>query len=235
MKHFFKTSLSISLLPIALIACSSNPPSRSVPESKRIYIPQEEILVKRYIPRKEVPASYYSWIAQNDHLSQVTLYENYLKRHDVNNVVPMFELLRSARDWQKCGRSEYAVPHREVWQNQIETLRVIKYLVASKILTDYTITSVYRDSALNKCAGGASASRHVFNSAIDFRIGPAIPNAEDYVFIESTKFKLCEFWKQYGQDFNMGLGMYSSGQIHIDTQGYRTWGPSHSKDSSMCL
>ena len=56
----------------------------------------------------------------------------------------------------------------------------------------------------------------------------------DYSYIENTKFKLCQFWVQHGQSLNMGLGMYASGQIHIDTQGYRTWGPDHSRNSSMC-
>jgi len=32
----------------------------------------------------------------------------------------------------------------------------------------------------------------------------------------------------------MGLGLYASGQIHIDTQGYRTWGPDLTRNSSMC-
>jgi hypothetical protein len=31
-----------------------------------------------------------------------------------------------------------------------------------------------------------------------------------------------------------GYWFYASGQIHIDTQGYRTWGPDHSRNSSMC-
>ena len=86
-----------------------------------------------------------------------------------------FELLRSARDWQKCGRSEYAVPNRELWGNSLSTLRVFKYLVAAKVLTDFEVTSVYRDLPLNECAGGASSSKHLFNSAIDFRIGPEFP------------------------------------------------------------
>jgi hypothetical protein len=61
-----------------------------------------------------------------------------------------------------------------------------------------------------------------------------VPQAEDYAFIENSKFKLWQFWVQYGQSLNMGLGLYASGQIHIDTQGYRTWGPDHSRHSSMC-
>ena len=106
--------------------------------------------------------------------------------------------------------------------------------MAAKVLTDFEVTSVYRDLTLNQCAGGASSSRHLFNSAIDFRIGPEYPQPEDYAFIENTKFKLCQFWEQHGQSLNMGLGLYASGQIHIDTQGYRTWGPDLSRYSSMC-
>ena len=123
---------------------------------------------------------------------------------------------------------------RELWSNQVPTLRVFKYLVAANVLTDFEVTSVYRDLPLNQCAGGANSSRHLFNSAIDFRIGPEYPQAQDYAAIENTKFKLCQFWLQHGQSLNMGLGLYASGQIHIDTQGYRTWGPDLSRRSSMC-
>src|SRR5690606_36411782 len=140
----------------------------------------------------------------------------------------------TARDWAKCGRSQYMIPSRELWANQVPTLRVFKYLVAANVLTDFEVTSVYRDLPLNQCAGGANSSRHLYNSAIDFRIGPEYPQAQDYSYIENTKFKLCQFWAQHGQSLNMGLGMYAFGQIHIDTQGYRTWGPSLGRNSSMC-
>ncbi len=72
---------------------------------------------------------------------------------------------------------QYMIPNRELWNNQIATLRVFKYLVAAKVLTDFEVTSVYRDLPLNQCAGGANSSRHLFNSAIDFRIGPEVPQA----------------------------------------------------------
>ena len=80
----------------------------------------------------------------------------------------------------------------------------------------------------------ANSSKHLFNSAIDFRIGPEVPQPQDYAYIEQTKFKLCQFWIQHGQSLDLGIGLYSSGQIHIDTQGYRTWGPDLTRNSSMC-
>ncbi|QIO05673.1 D-Ala-D-Ala carboxypeptidase family metallohydrolase [Acinetobacter shaoyimingii] len=237
MKALLKGIFSISAISFLMVACTSSPQkTRTIqtPTGQRIYIPQERIIIERPITPKVVPNSYRYWIMQSNNQSLVREYEEYLESKGVGNIIPSFELMKTARDWQKCGREEYMVPNREVWANQVPTLRVFKYLVAAKVLTDFEVTSVYRDLSLNQCAGGANSSRHLFNSAVDFRIGPQYPKPSDYAFIENTKFKLCEFWKTHGQSLDMGLGLYSSGQIHIDTQGYRTWGPDHSRYSSMC-
>lgn len=235
MKHLIKAALAVAIVPFVVIGCSSSPQKgMTTADGKRIYIPREKIIIERPIPPKVIPNSYHHWSSVSYNLGLARDYDQFLQRNQVGNIIPMHELLRTARDWQKCGRSEYMVPTRELWNNQIPTLRVFKYLVAAKVLTDFEVTSVYRDLPLNKCAGGANSSRHLFNSAIDFRIGPQYPRAEDYAFIEATKFKLCQFWSQHGQSFNMGLGLYASGQIHIDTQGFRTWGPDLSRRSSMC-
>jgi hypothetical protein len=235
MKHFVKAALAVAIVPFIIIGCSSSPKTgTTTKDGTRIYIPREKIIVDRPIPPKVIPNSYHNWSSVSYNLSLAREYDHFLQRNQVGNIIPMHELLRTARDWEKCGRSEYMVPSRELWNNQIPTLRVFKYLVAAKVLTDFEVTSVYRDLPLNKCAGGANSSRHLFNSAIDFRIGPQYPRAEDYAFIEASKFKLCQFWSQHGQSFNMGLGLYASGQIHIDTQGFRTWGPDLSRHSSMC-
>lgn len=238
MKPFFKALLTFSIAPLIVIGCTSptpTPPTLKTPDGKIIDLPSDtSAFSSRPAPIKTSPYTYNHWIAVVENLRTAQEYEQFLTQKGVGNIIPSFELLRTARDWQRCGRSQYMVPNRELWNNQVATLTVFKYLVASKILTDFEVTSVYRDYPLNKCAGGANSSRHLFNSAIDFRIGPQYPTAEDYAYIEHTKFRLCQFWAQYGQSFNMGLGLYSSGQIHIDTQGYRTWGPDLSRYSSPC-
>lgn len=71
------------------------------------------------------------------------------------------------------------------------------------MINDFEVTSVYRALALNRCAGGADASRHVFNAALDFRIGPEQPSDLDQFNIQQTKTKLCQFWATKGQAFNM--------------------------------
>ncbi|SPL72369.1 D-Ala-D-Ala carboxypeptidase family metallohydrolase [Acinetobacter stercoris] len=236
MKYILKGLLAVSIVPMMMIGCTSSPQKTQTQKSSghRIYIPQEKVIVERPIPPKVTPNSYLAWLSQPNNQAQTREYEHFLEQNGVGHVIPSFELFRTARDWEKCGRDQYMVPNRELWRNQIPTLRIFKYLIAAKILTDFEITSVYRDLPLNQCAGGAGSSRHLFNSAMDFRIGPATPSPEDYAFIENTKFKLCQFWAQHGQSLNMGLGLYASGQIHIDTQGFRTWGPDHSRNSSMC-
>ena len=227
--------LSFCIIPVVMIGCVSSPTKVNQNNNlgKRIQIPQEQVNIQRPVIKVE-PASYRQWLAQGENYARVREYEQFLMRNNVAHIIPSFELLRTARDWQKCGRSEYMVPNRELWGNSLSTLRVFKTLIAAKVLTDFEITSVYRDLPLNQCAGGASSSRHLFNSAIDFRIGPEYPQPQDYAFIEQTKFKLCQFWAQNGQNLDLGIGLYSSGQIHIDTQGYRTWGPDLTRNSSMC-
>lgn len=237
MKQSLKGLFSIGVITLMMVGCTSSPKKgQTVVTSTghRIYIPQEKITIDHPAKPKVMPASYRNWIMQENNQSRVRDYERYLEKNGVGNIIPSFELLRSARDWQKCGRSEYMIPSSEIWSNQLPTLKVFKYLVATKVLTDFEVTSVYRDLPLNQCAGGAGSSRHLFNSAIDFRIGAEFPQAEDYATIQNQKFKLCQFWINHGQSLNMGLGLYASGQIHIDTQGYRTWGPDLTRNSSLC-
>ncbi|MEB3752798.1 D-Ala-D-Ala carboxypeptidase family metallohydrolase [Acinetobacter sp. MD2(2019)] len=234
----YKSLIFTSVTTVFLASCTTTTTQQAghnySQTGTRIEIPQEKVSTQRPIPQKVVPESYVQWLSVGDHRQRVYEYEQFLAKNNVGSIIPSFELLRTARDWQKCGVDEYAVPNRELWNNQIATLRVFKYLIATKVLTDFEVTSVYRDLPTNRCAGGATSSRHLFNSAIDFRIGPQYPKGSDFSFIDDTKYKICQFWYQYGQSLNMGVGLYASGQIHIDTQGYRTWGPNLSHASSMC-
>ena len=180
-------------------------------------------------------ASYQNWLSQPFNKNQVHRYQSFLKNQDLQNVVPEFELFQTARDWQNCHASEYEIPPQEIWNNIVPTLNILKELINDNVIDDFTVTSVYRNSALNRCAKGADSSRHVFNAALDFRIGPEQPIPEELTTIQQTKINLCQFWVKNGDRLNMGLGVYASGQIHIDSAGYRTWGPDHKSTSSPCI
>ena len=186
-------------------------------------------------PQKIIPKAYLDWLVRSPNQQDVKAYKSFLWQHHLDNITPDFELFQTARDWQKCNAQEFEIPPREVWTNIIPTLQILKQLVDHKILDDFTVTSVYRNFNLNRCAGGADSSRHVFNAALDFRIGSAHPLADEQVIIQQTKNKLCHFWQEQGMNLQMGLGVYASGKIHIDSAGYRTWGVDHHSTSSRCL
>lgn len=138
-------------------------------------------------------------------------------------VVPIHQLLRSASDWQLCHAAPFAVPPHGNWPAVRSTLALLQTLRRQKVVPEFEVVSAYRDPLLNRCAGGARDSAHTRAFAVDVLLPPwADPNP------------LCRFWQQQGQAWNMGLGRYPSGRIHIDTAGYRTWDGDGSATSSFC-
>ncbi|MER2298103.1 MAG: D-Ala-D-Ala carboxypeptidase family metallohydrolase [Pseudomonas sp.] len=138
-------------------------------------------------------------------------------------IVPIHQLLRSASDWKLCRASPFAVPPVSNWPAVRSTLSLLQALGDQKVLGPFEVVSAYRDPGLNRCAGGAVGSAHTRAFAVDVLLPAwADPNP------------LCRFWQQHGQAWNMGLGRYPSGRIHIDTAGYRTWGGDGSAGSSFC-
>lgn len=185
--------------------------------------------------QKQTPDAYRVWLNKSTNQQQAIAYTSFLKGKGLAGYIPDHEFFQSARDWEQCGAAEFEIPPTEIWSNIVPTLQIMKLLIDDKAVNDFTVTSVYRNFSLNRCAKGADTSRHVFNTAIDFRIGSEVPNTLEAIEIVETKKRLCTFWQEKGAALNMGLGVYSSGQIHIDSAGYRTWGPDHRSKSSPCL
>jgi hypothetical protein len=154
----------------------------------------------------------------------VPAFEEDLRLHGLDSVVPLHELLRSASSWEECGGSPYAVPPMAQWPFVRSTLLLVRELRTKGVLGEFEIHSAYRDEELNRCAGGAKGSAHLRAFAIDLT-----PREDD-----GAGLRLCDFWRQDGASWNMGLSRYPSGRIHIDTNGYRTWGQDHSSRTSFC-
>lgn len=117
------------------------------------------------------------------------------------------------------------MPPKALWPNIVPTLLAVKKLKADGVLINPVAASVYRDPALNLCAGGSLKSKHLQLNAIDFDIdaGP-----------ESLGI-LCKAWRTQGAALNLGLGFYSPTRIHLDTLGYRSWGTDYTHKTSLCL
>lgn len=194
--------------------------------------PQQQGILKQ---EKNLPPAYLKWLSEPTNAESVQAYQRFLKQQGISAYVPNFEFLQTARDWQQCDASEFEVPPQELWGNIVPTLKILNRLVDEKILTQFSVTSVYRNFKLNQCAKGAPSSKHIFNAALDFRIGDENPDLNQQLMIQERKAKLCQFWLDSGEELHMGLGVYASGQIHIDSAGFRTWGADHRYSSSPCI
>lgn len=175
-----------------------------------------------------------SWLNSNSwRAQQVSSYQQYLSsRLGAQNVPPLSQLLTTARSWEKCGYEPYQLPPQELWANMVPTLRLYSDLKSQGILPASTeIRSVYRSPSLNACAGGATGSKHMTAGAMDIWV-PEYNN--DVWGINRLQDSLCQFWQYQGNSHNFGLGLYPTGSIHLDTQGYRKWGFQNASSSSAC-
>ena len=174
------------------------------------------------------------WLNSNSYrASQVASYQRYLNaRVGARNVPPLSQLLTTARSWDKCGYEPYQLPPQELWANIVPTLQLYSQLKSQGVLpASSEIRSVYRSPGLNACAGGAGSSKHMTAGAIDIWV----PEYETSPWqLSKMQDSLCEFWQYQGKAHNFGLGLYSTGAIHLDTDGYRKWGFNHASSSSAC-
>ena len=172
--------------------------------------------------------------AQNDdyfahwskkHRTDIIAYQHFLDRNGVGQVIPMPQLLKSARDWKKCRAEPFTMPPRVLWPHLVPTLQAVRQFKADGILVNPVAASVYRDPVLNACAGGSPGSKHMQLSAIDFDI-----EADG-----DSLNTLCNAWRTLGPELKLGLGFYTPTRIHLDTLGYRSWGSDHTRKTSLCL
>jgi hypothetical protein len=169
-------------------------------------------------------ARYMRWY--RSHATSVIAYQQFLEAQGVGGVVPMPQLLRTVRDWRKCG-SEFAVPPARAWPAIVPTLRLLAELrrdghLAGKV----RVASAWRSAEMNACAGGAPRSKHLGNGAIDLDWDAPADGLE----------RLCAAWGgDTGGKHAWGLGFYTRKRIHLDTYGYRTWGHDYRSRTSLCV
>jgi hypothetical protein len=170
-----------------------------------------------YITVGQDEPGYRNWyIAAPWHASAVKSFNDYLVTYGVGGIVPTWQLLRTASDWQKCGAQPFEVPPSEDWPNVVQTLRYIRDRVIPTVGPVEPV-SVYRNPMLNQCAGGAPGSAHRFMEAVD--MVPLRPITRDVLIRQ-----LCATHAQSGEGYGVGLGFYVGLRFHVDSRKFRTWG-----------
>jgi len=169
-----------------------------------------------YITAGQDEPGYRSWyVAAPWRAAQVKQFNDYLRGADVGGIVPTWQLLRTATSWKDCGQQPFEIPPTSEWPHMVQTLRYIRDYVVPAVGPVEPV-SVYRNPALNACAGGAPESAHKLDSAVD--LVPLKPI--DRITLMRT---LCAGHSEHGAPYNAGLGFYAYLRFHIDSTKYRRW------------
>ena len=180
-----------------------------------------------YVTAGQDEPGYRAWVAADPARPvYVKAFNTYLVHYGVGGVVPTWQLLRTASDWHKCGGAPFEVPPTAAWPNIVAALRYIGAFVEPRI-GEVEVVSVYRNPALNACAGGAPTSVHQTMGAID--MVPLSP-----VTREALMTRLCSLHRASGERFWIGLGLYKGLRFHIDARRYREWGMAGARGGFGC-
>jgi len=182
------------------------------------------LLLQGCLFRKPTDAERFA-VWERKHRADIVEYQAFLDEKKVGDIVPIAQLLKSARDWKKCKAEPFTMPPRELWPNIVPTLQAVKKFKSEGVLVNPVAASVYRAPDLNVCAGGSPGSKHLRLNAIDFDIDASPASLET----------LCNAWKTSGPELNLGLGFYTPTRIHLDTMGFRSWGTDYTYKTSPCL
>ena len=244
MKRFLPLALLASVAPAAvhrapLVAVAPQPPVRiaqavapaPVLPRLRAEPPVAVAPSPEPIPRAiagQDKAAYDNLLAREPAMrAQVGGFEAFLRNERLLGVLPTWQLTRTASDYEKCDGPNFEVAPIEEWPHIADTLRFIKRHV-EPVIGDVEAKSGYRNPELNSCAGGAKESAHRRFFALD--LVPARPIARTGL-IRS----ICAIHDFRGRGYDIGLGFYDGLRFHLDSKGYRRWGPNGKGATSPCV
>ncbi|HYD36955.1 MAG TPA: hypothetical protein VEA60_05045 [Allosphingosinicella sp.] len=179
-------------------------------------------------PEGQSKADYLAWLSRDPGArAQVLSFKAFLQAGDVDDVVPTWQLVRTASAWRDCGGPRFEVAPVDEWVHISETLEFIKVEV-EPVIGDVQPVSGFRNAELNACAGGAKASAHRHFYALDL-----VP-VDDGLARASLIRDVCRIHDSAGRQFGIGLGFYSGRRFHLDSKGFRRWGANGSGATSPC-
>ncbi|MGE5722272.1 MAG: hypothetical protein ACM3YM_07400 [Sphingomonadales bacterium] len=180
------------------------------------------------LPDGQSHADYLAWLARSPAArAQVLSFKQYLENEKVDEVVPTWQLVRTASDWRQCDGPRFEVAPFTEWQHVATTLRFIRAHVIP-VIGEVEAVSGFRNEELNRCAHGAPESAHRHFYALDLVPDRPIDRAG---LIRSV----CAIHEWRGRDYDIGLGFYTGTRFHLDSKGFRRWGPNGNGATSPCV
>ena len=179
------------------------------------------------IAEGQARADYLAWLAREPAArAQVLSFKTFLEMKDVEEVVPTWQLVRTASMWRDCSGPRFEVAPVAEWDHIAKTLGYIKNHV-EPVVGPVQAVSGYRNPDLNRCSGGAKESAHRHFYALD--LVPVKPLSRP-----GMMRSLCAIHDFRGQEYDVGLGFYNGMRFHVDSKGFRKWGPNGKGATSPC-
>ena len=173
-------------------------------------------------------ADYNAWLARApENREAVRAFRSYLDAQGLAEVIPVWQLIRTSSSWRECGAERFEVAPRDKWGNITTTLKFVRDEVEPAV-GKVEALSVYRNESLNRCSNGAPASAHRLFFALDLK------PVSDEVSRPGMISRVCAAHRRAGTAYNAGLGFYSGLRFHVDSHGFRKWGPDGRGASSPC-
>jgi hypothetical protein len=173
-------------------------------------------------------SDYYAWLARSPaHQEAVRAFRAKLKASGVEQVVPVWQLVRTSSSWRQCSADRFEVAPRDKWDNIVTTLKFIERDVVPSIGPVQAVSG-YRNASLNACSAGAPASAHRMFFALDLMPVDAKVGRGELIR------DVCTAHARDGRSFATGLGFYNGVRFHVDSNGFRRWGPDGRGASSPC-
>ncbi|HWT12412.1 MAG TPA: hypothetical protein VN231_06640 [Allosphingosinicella sp.] len=174
-------------------------------------------------------ADYYAWLARSpEHRQAVIDFRRRLAAEAVQQVVPVWQLIRTSSSWRQCAAEPFEVAPTDKWANIVATLKFVRDEVVPAI-GQVEALSAYRNETLNACSAGAPRSAHRMFFALD--LTPVAAGVTRDAMIRG----ICAAHARDGRGYNTGLGFYSGRRFHVDSSGFRKWGPNGSGATSPCV
>jgi hypothetical protein len=173
-------------------------------------------------------ADYLAWLARDPrHQVEVEAFRTHLATEGLENVVPIWQLIRTSSSWRACNADRFEVAPRDKWEHISTTLRFVRDEVLPS-LGPVEAVSGYRNEQLNRCSAGAPQSAHREFFAIDLApVNPAVTRGQ-------MIREICAAHARDGRAYNTGLGFYNGERFHVDSNGFRRWGANGSSATSPC-
>ena len=170
-----------------------------------------------------------AWAARSPvNQASVREFQAYLTANGVGDVLPVWQLVRTSSSWRECGASQFEVAPRDKWDHIVTTLKFIERNVEPAV-GQVQAVSGYRNEGLNRCSNGAPASAHRMFFALD------LMPVDAGVTRGKLVREVCSAHARDGREFKTGLGFYNGTRFHVDSSGFRKWGPNGRGATSPCV